>query len=309
MVKIEGVRIREFMGLEALDMVLNAPLNIISGMNEAGKSGLRDAIYWAFTGEARGLKTHKEQAALIKGFPHDMAKAAEVDIIYTGGQFSRRKTPKTAATVMGEIPDLGLSPAVLFDPYVFLSLTDSQRREMMFEVIPGLQPTKEEVFDRLIRKASEDRKVSLEMVATISELAEEAAGPGSFRSAELQAIELRREAKRDLAAKELEAMRPENWYEAGPEDAVDLGMVNRDDVVALIAEVQASRDDLVKRKGRQEDAQEVIRKRCLELQDQISNLEAGLETPPAEDYIRLLQQDQEAAMQAEAELIQAGGAL
>jgi hypothetical protein len=53
--KIIDITIRQFLGLESLDLHLQAPINVIIGENEAGKSSIRDAIQWYFTGQAWGL--------------------------------------------------------------------------------------------------------------------------------------------------------------------------------------------------------------------------------------------------------------
>jgi DNA repair exonuclease SbcCD ATPase subunit len=104
--RITNVKIRHFLGLESLDLHLQAPVNLIVGPNEAGKSSVRDAVLWCLTGHARGLKTHQEQAALIR----DGGKAAEVTITLADGHtVARRKTPKSPAAVNGAE---GLSPAV-----------------------------------------------------------------------------------------------------------------------------------------------------------------------------------------------------
>jgi len=41
-VKIIDITIRQFLGLESLDLHLQASINVIIGENEAGKSSIRD---------------------------------------------------------------------------------------------------------------------------------------------------------------------------------------------------------------------------------------------------------------------------
>lgn len=102
--KIIDISIRQFLGLESLDLHLQAPINVIIGENEAGKSSVRDAIQWCLSGQARGLKTQQEQAALIR----DGGKAAEVSLTFADGRTgTRRKTPKSTSTFSGP-EDLGL---------------------------------------------------------------------------------------------------------------------------------------------------------------------------------------------------------
>jgi DNA repair exonuclease SbcCD ATPase subunit len=133
---ITTVKINNFLGIEHLTLNLQTPINFVVGYNEAGKSSLRDAILWGLTGgQTRGLKTHQEQAALIR----NDAKTAEVSITWRDGRtVTRRKTPKSPATLTGNIPETNLSPDILCDPYVFLSLPENQRRELLFRLIPGL---------------------------------------------------------------------------------------------------------------------------------------------------------------------------
>jgi predicted ATP-dependent endonuclease of OLD family len=45
-VKLEHVSIKGFLGIEALDLNLKAPINLFVGENEAGKSSRREAIQW-----------------------------------------------------------------------------------------------------------------------------------------------------------------------------------------------------------------------------------------------------------------------
>lgn len=145
---ITGLKIVNIMGIEEAEIDLTTPLNFFGGLNEAGKSTIRDSILWAFTGQARGLKTHEQQAALIR----EGAKTGEVSVFLSGGHaFTRRKTQKSAATVLGDIPDIGLNPAILFDPYTFLSYPEDQRRELLFKIIPGLNPTTENILNSLVR--------------------------------------------------------------------------------------------------------------------------------------------------------------
>ena len=63
--KIKTIDIKNFLALEKVTLNFRAPINIIAGTNEAGKSSIRDAIQWCLTDQARGLKTHKDQSRLV----------------------------------------------------------------------------------------------------------------------------------------------------------------------------------------------------------------------------------------------------
>lgn len=135
--KIQTIDIKNFLALEQVTLNLQAPINIIAGANEAGKSSIRDASQWCLTGQARGLKTHQDQTYLIR----QGAKAAEVTITLADGQaIVRKKTPKTPAGVTGPVPDDQVMASILCDPLTFLSLPDDKRREILFRLIPGLNP-------------------------------------------------------------------------------------------------------------------------------------------------------------------------
>ena len=145
--KITEITIRQFLGLESLDLHLQAPINVFIGENEAGKSSIRDAIQWYFTGQVRGLKTQQEQAALIrKG-----GRAAEASLTFADGRTGiRRKTPKSPLTFSGP-EDLGptIWPGILCDPFTFLDWPEAQRRELLWLevqcwVLPALVPSSTE---------------------------------------------------------------------------------------------------------------------------------------------------------------------
>ncbi|MBU4355274.1 MAG: ATP-binding protein, partial [Proteobacteria bacterium] len=160
--KIIDITIRQFLGLESLELHLQAPINVIIGENEAGKSSIRDAIQWCLTGQARGLKTQQEQAALIR----DRGKAAEVSLTFADGRTgTRRKTPKSPSTFSGP-ENLGpaIWPGILCDPFTFLDWPEAQRRELLFQVIPGLNPTGEEIAKRLFVLCDEADSVPLRKI-------------------------------------------------------------------------------------------------------------------------------------------------
>ena len=285
---IKGIKITNFMGITDTEIDLTAPLNIFSGTNEAGKSSIRDALLWAFCGSARGLRTHNEQSALI----HEGAKVAEVTVYLTDGHaFTRRKTQKTAATVMGEIPDIGLSPAILFDPYTFLSWPEGDRRELLFKIIPGLNPTGSNVFDRLFRWPGIDaivpmptkREEETEQVEIIRSIAKMAASHG-FPGAEKECVSKRREAKR-VRDEYKGATEPEKTLIIDGQE-FDIPTLNLPAIEATLKELQKEKDDLLRQKG----AGEARAKRLATIRGQLEKIGA-LPLPPAEDFIRQLRQD------------------
>ena len=249
--QIREVNIRNFMGIESVDLSVNKPINIFVGENEAGKSSLRDAILWCLTGQARGLKTHQDQAALIR----EGAKFAEVRIALGDGRaFIRRKTPKSPATEtgFGVEPELPISPDILCDPYVFLLLPEHMRRQMFFALLPGLQPTAESIFGKL----SQDKRFEPFNTADCRKIVEglaQVAAKAGFPAAEKEAVTRRREAKRakdtlgQVKEPEPEALIGDRKY--------NLASVDTENIERTLREVQEKRDELVKAKGQHEGDQ------------------------------------------------------
>ena len=247
--QINEVNIRNFMGIESADLSINSPINIFVGENEAGKSSVRDAILWCLTGQARGLKTHQEQAAVIR----EGAKFAEVRVALGDGRaFIRRKTPKSPATGFGAESELPISPDILCDPYVFLLLPEHMRRQMFFAMLPGLQPTAASIYEKLSQDSRFEPLNTADCIKIVAGLAQVAAKDG-FPAAEKEAVTRRREAKRakdtlgQVKEPDQEALIGYRTY--------NLAEVDTENIERTLREVQEKRDGLIKEKGQHERAQ------------------------------------------------------
>jgi DNA repair exonuclease SbcCD ATPase subunit len=273
------VNIRNFMGIESADLSVNKPINIFVGENEAGKSSLRDAILWCLTGQARGLKTHQDQAALIQ----EGAKFAEVRIALGDGRaFIRRKTPKSPATEtgFGVEPELPISPDILCDPYVFLLLPEQMRRQMFFALLPGLQPTAENIFGKL----SQDKRFEPFNTADCRKIVEglaQVAAKAGFLAAEKEAVTRRREAKR--AKDTLGQVKDPNPEALVGDRKYNLVQVDTEDIERTLGEVQARRDELVKAKGQYEGDQAKARTTKDRLEKILSSVKGRLPAVPPEE--------------------------
>lgn len=274
---ITQVNIRHFLGLEALDLHLQAPVNLIVGPNEAGKSSVRDAILWCLTGQARGLKTHQEQAALIR----DGGKAAEVTVTLADGRtITRRKTPKSPAAVNGaEGVTSSVWPGLLCDPFTFLDWPEAARRELLFRLIPNLTPKTEDIANRLLNhlhpgeeKAAGPDPGELKSVNRLAALAVKQ----GFPQAEKEAVAMRREAKR-LRESLAQAREPEPKLVLGERTYILPG-VDRDAVTAALRDLQKQRDVLMKAKGRRE----VESNRAAAVEKELAALKAQIPEPSRE---------------------------
>jgi DNA repair exonuclease SbcCD ATPase subunit len=285
--KIKTIDIKNFLALEQVTLDLQAPINIIAGPNEAGKSSIRDSIQWCLTGKARGLSTHEQQAAFIK----DGAKAAEVTIIWEGDAqpTARKKTPKTPASVTGYVPDDQVMTSILCDPLAFLSLDDKARREVLFRLLPGLNPDSQTLAKRLALTPGVKGIIGEEVHPAwqvVTGLGHMAATEG-FKAAETEAITRRRIAKRTRDDAQVEA----------PAQKATIGGVLRilpdiqaSDVEAGLTTIRAERDKLQQARGKVEAQADKLP----ELEAALANLEAAPpDAPdpdrPVEDFVKALE--------------------
>ncbi len=273
--KIQTIDIKNFLALEQVTLNLQAPINIIAGANEAGKSSIRDAIQWCLTGQARGLKTHQDQAYLIR----QGAKAAEVTVTLADGQaIVRKKTPKTPAGVTGPVPDDQVMAAILCDPLVFLSLPDDTRRQILFGLIPGLNPTTEEIAKRLF--ALDESFKEWNEGAIVLNLAGLTVKQG-FKAAETEGVTRRRIAKR--VRDEAKVEEPEDRATIGGTEYI-LPDIKEQEVKDGIATLRAARDKLLQKRGKVE----LQNSKLPEMESELAAMEENLPTPPPPGEVKTL---------------------
>ena len=275
--KIQSIDIRQFLALEHVTLDLQAPINIIAGANEAGKSSIRDAVQWCLTGQARGLKTHQDQAYLIR----EGAKAAEVTITLADGRtIARKKTPKTPASVIGPVPDDQVMASILSDPMTFLSMEDKARREVLFGLLPGLSPSAEAIYNRF-NLSSYDLGSTIPM-----DLAKLAASQG-FKTAETEAITRRRIAKR--VRDEAQVQEPETKATIGGVLRI-LPDIQTADVEAGLSALRAERDKLHQKRGKMEAQADKLPELEQELAEMVSNpVDPPDPDRPVEDFVKALE--------------------
>jgi head-tail adaptor len=268
-VKIKTIDMLNFLGLEHATLDLQTPINIIAGTNEAGKSSIRDAIQWCLTGQARGLKTHQDQAYLIR----EGAKAAAVAITLADGQtIARKKTPKTPARVSGPVPDDQVMAAILCDPLTFLSLPDDKRGEILFRLIPRLTPTEDGIKSKLPEGIGPgEAKIISEIVAI--------AVKDGFKAAETEAVTRRRIAKR--VRDEANVEEPEPLTNVGGRKFI-LPDIKQAEVEEGLVTLRAERDKLLQKQGKEEAQVDKLP----ELEKELTALVANPAEPPEEGEIQ-----------------------
>lgn len=279
--------IKGLLGIDSLSLVFKTLINIIVGVNEAGKSSIRDAIKLCLTGTARNLVTHNEQAALIR----DGAKAAEVNISLPSGKITLKKTPRTPRTADGPVPvkkeDREMA-AIACDPLLFLSLPEKIRREIIFRMIPGLNLSQEDIGSRLAGLLSaEDPKQPLKELEklAVGKLAGIAASEG-FKAAEIEAVARRREAKAVL--KDAKVEEPKQMVMVGDTEFI-LPDYKEAELIKGLERLQKSRDDLLQKKGKAAGEYEAEMDKLPELQKELAALDAHPLKPPEPGEIKQLQ--------------------
>ena len=290
--KITSIDIRNFLALDEVTLNLQAPVNIMAGVNEAGKSSIRDALQVALTGQARGFKKHEDQAYLIR----EGAKAADIKITLADGQtITWHKTPKVAATRTGPIPEDAVMCSILADPLHFLSLEDKARREVLFRLLPGLNPDAQAIFNHLMACLIEKDAIQLTPDGAIlppikpeslEQMASMAVSQG-FASAETEAITRRRIAKR--TRDDAQVQEPETKATIGGVLRI-LPDIQAVDVEAGLSTIRTERDKLQQKRGKVEAQADELP----ELEAALANLEASPpDAPdpdrPVEDFAKALE--------------------
>jgi hypothetical protein len=82
--KLTGFKGRNFIGCRDIDITVTAPVLVVAGDNEAGKSSMYEAIKVAFTGEMERLKFQKDYAELVT----DGARTGQIHVESSIGSVS-----------------------------------------------------------------------------------------------------------------------------------------------------------------------------------------------------------------------------
>lgn len=127
--KLNSISISNVIGVARADLDLAKAVTVISGNNAEGKSSLGDAISMAFLGNPRRVDAKKELGQLL----HNGAEKGRVSIAFDdseeGAEF---RLPKGEHHV-SEFAGAEFMPFVL-DPQKFASLSDDERRTMLFKL-------------------------------------------------------------------------------------------------------------------------------------------------------------------------------
>jgi hypothetical protein len=151
--KLTNLFVSNFLGARAIDIALDAPVQLFAGINGAGKSSLRDAVALALTGDLSRISLKKEAGSLI----HSGADAATCEVQTADGQ-----AHCVTITAAGKLSE----PKRVVDPvlqYVlaaqrFAQMDDKERRAFLFGLMK-LKTDGKAVQTRLLARGCDAAKV------------------------------------------------------------------------------------------------------------------------------------------------------
>lgn len=126
--QLTNISIASVLGIARADIHITAPILMVSGRNEAGKSTLADAVSMALTGAPRRVKLKKDLAKLINGD----AKKGRISLSDGETLVGQYLLPKGEHEVEA-LPGADFLPYVL-SPDLFARLDDSERRSLLFKL-------------------------------------------------------------------------------------------------------------------------------------------------------------------------------
>ena len=131
--QLKKLGIFSFVGIEQADIDFNKPVSLFVGLNNQGKSSVKDALRFAFTGKARGLTKFKDMTNLAnKGSKKTMG--IELDYLIDGEPAQIQRDIKTVSAGVD-----GHSPLIPFclDPASFINLPARERGAILSQALGG----------------------------------------------------------------------------------------------------------------------------------------------------------------------------
>lgn len=199
--KLKNLTMKNFLN-HANTRVDFAPVTMIFGGNDHGKSSIRDAIQYALVGLCRGVKLKKSSGSFAKDGGPDFEVSLETD----AAKYTRTQTNRGAEAIPVEVAK------VLTDPWKIISMDARDRQEFFTKYL----------------SAGEEKKIDLGLEVDQTEFYQvlKLLADGNIDHAEKEAVSIRRELKRLIAACTIPDM-PADTIKIG-ESVIDLKTVNGD---------------------------------------------------------------------------------
>lgn len=157
--KITQINVQNFQGLRSACMTLPASIALVTGMNGAGKSSLRDAIAMAISGKPTRVTKKKDFADLVT----DGSKTGSIQLTFADGRRSEVALPEGKVTFYGadkfeDIDKARAGLAYALDPALFAFAEEDERRLLLF-TLTGCGASAEEVQKRMKARGADMAKV------------------------------------------------------------------------------------------------------------------------------------------------------
>lgn len=272
--KLNRIEISNVIGIGRADLDMPKAVMVVSADNAQGKSSIADAISMAFLGKPRRVDAKKELGQLL----HNGAEKGRVSIAFDdnddGAEFRLPKGDHHVSEFVGA----DFMPFVL-DPQKFASLSDDERRTMLFK----LNAVK--ASPKLVGEKLAEREVDESLIEEILPMMR-----SGFPSAAKECYARATQAKgvwRSITGGNWGANVAEGWEAPAPEGKVPTEK-DLQEIVAKVTKNQADLENGIKYIGEQEQAQrdhDGRAERLAKLVDTASLLkrrQAKLETDQAE---------------------------
>lgn len=245
--KIGSLELIDFGCHKNASIDLSAPMTLIQGSNNTGKTFIVNAVEWILAGWTRGMTKQSDrqnELSLIR----DDSKKAEVTLEINSQVIKKRRTQSDVSVYIDDQPkrqediyhllnaDANQIKAILDSGY-FLSLKNDDRKKLLFDLL-GKQSNK-----RQLAKLLSDRKIHEKYVDIIVPIILEQ----GYEKAKSHAVSERRVAKRDLEP--LKTDPPEDVKIAYAGEQVLLSKINVDTVQSKLDDLQRQRDNILKQIG------------------------------------------------------------
>lgn len=268
--EITHIRAENYQRITHADIAVRAPILLLAGENEQGKTSLADAIYHAVNGTARRVALKKDYKDLV----HDGAKKGSVQISVAvpgdeDGLFMVT-VPADKRTVSGvdENPLLHY----LLDSRRFVHLKADERRNLLFS-ITGTRIGAKTILEKLAAKGATAEKTKA-ISATLV---------GGFAAAHTEAKARASESRgawKEVAGETYGKLKAEDWQAPVPSyDEGKLAQQEKDYAAAQAKVGDLQREDGANAEKRRTHAQRQERRRALmETLDQTERRQAKLAT-------------------------------
>lgn len=257
--KIDSIRAENFLGLPKVELVPKAPVVLVLGDNESGKSSLRDTLEWGITGllPSRRVTTKKGGGAVASALPCSVALSI--------GGVAWERNPAGASLQEGQLQARFPTEMVraLLNSWRFVDLSTKERRDLVRAITAKPEKIAEAVKKLVL--ASGLPETTADYVA--------ATARADLDGAEKHACDMRVDFKRKREA--LPAAPTKTVTVAGK--SYDLSGIDLAAIDELLAEIKTERDKLIGRHevGKLSDSPGVIEARLEAADRELFNLSAA----------------------------------